>query len=70
MNLRSATYVTSKEVKNGILSTIKDGLEDENAVTTNTDNDSKPDFDESDNDEFDPIISADYNAANNNMDVD
>jgi hypothetical protein len=70
MNLRSAIYVTAKEVKNGILDTIEDGLEDENAVTTDTDNDSEPDFDESDDNEFDPIIGADYDAADDNIDVD
>ena len=69
MNLRSATYVTAKEVRNGILDN-KDGFEDENDITTDTSNDSKPDFDDSDNDEFDPILGADYEAADNNMDVD
>ena len=69
MNIRSATYVTAKEVRNGILDN-KDRFEDENDITTDTSNDSKPDFDDSDNDEFDPILGADYKAADNNMDVD
>ena len=69
MNLRSATYVTAREVRNSILEN-EDGLEDENNVTTDTDNDSEPDFDDSDNDVFDPILGADYDAADDNMDVD
>jgi hypothetical protein len=70
MNLRSATYVTAKEVKNGILDINEDGFEDENEVTTDTDTDSEPDFDKSDDDEFDPIMGADYDAADDNMAVD
>ena len=69
MNLRSVTYVTAREVRNSILEN-EDGLEDENNVTTDTDNDSEPDFDDSDNDVFDPILGADYDAADDNMDVD
>lgn len=69
MNLRSATYVTAKEVKNGILDN-EDGFEDENDVTTDTSNDSEPDFDDSESDEFDPILGADYDAVDDNMDVD
>ena len=69
MNLRSAVYVTAKEVKNGILDN-KDGFEDENDVTTDISNDSEPDFDDSEGDEFDPILRADYDAVDDNMDVD
>jgi hypothetical protein len=69
MNLRSATYVTAREVRNGILEN-EDGLEDENDVTTDTEYDSEPDFDDSDNDVFDPILGADYEAADDNMDLD
>ena len=68
MNLRSATYVTAKEVRNGALED-KEGFEDPN-ITTDTDYDSEPDFDSSDDDEFDPILSGDYEAADNNMEVD
>jgi hypothetical protein len=39
-------------------------------VTTNTEYDSEPDFDDSDNNVFDPILIADYKAADNNMDLD
>jgi hypothetical protein len=69
MNLRSANYVTAKEVKNGALND-KTGFEDENDVTTNTDDDLEPDFDSSDDDEFDPILGGDYKAGDNNMEVD
>jgi hypothetical protein len=69
MNLRSATYVTAKEVRNGILDN-EDGFEDEYNVTTDTSNDSEPNFDDSEGDEFDPILGADYDAVDDNMDVD
>jgi hypothetical protein len=70
MNLRSATYVTAKEVANGALDDDKYGYELEDDVTTDTSYDSEPDFDSSDNDEFDPILGGDYNAADDNMEVD
>jgi hypothetical protein len=69
MNLRSATYVTAKEVRNGILDN-KDGFKDEYNVTTDTSNNSEPNFDDSEGDKFDPILSANYDAVDNNMDVD
>ena len=69
MNLRSAVYVTAKEVKNGALDD-KTGFEDENDVTTDTDNKSEADFDSSDDDDFDPILGADYTAADDNMERD
>jgi hypothetical protein len=69
MNLRSATYVTVREVRNGILDS-EEGLEDENDVITNTENESEPDFDDSDNDAFDLILGADYDIADDNIDVD
>jgi hypothetical protein len=68
MNLRSATYITAKEVRNEALDD-KTGFKDKNNVTTNTNNESKPDFDSSDNDAFDLILGGDYDAANNNMEV-
>ena len=70
MNLRSATYVTVKEVRTGALDDDEYGCEDEGDVTTDTDNDSEPDFDSSDDDEFDPILGGDYTVADNNMKVD
>ena len=70
MNLRSATYVTAKEVRNGALDDDKYSYEDEGDVTIDTDNDSEPDFDSSDDDEFDPILGRDYTAADDNMKVD
>jgi hypothetical protein len=68
MNLRSATYVTARKVRNSVLNN-KEGLEDKNDVTTNTENESEPDFDNSDNDAFDPILGADYDAADDNINV-
>ena len=68
MNLRSATYHTKREVQNAILE--ETGLEDEADITTDTSDDSEPDFDSSDDDEFDPIQGADYDARDDNMDVD
>ena len=69
MNLRSATYVTAKEVRNGVFNN-EDGFKDEDEVTTDTTNDSEPEFDFSDDDEFDPILGADYDAADDFMDTD
>ena len=69
MNLRSATYITAKEVRAGLLGN-EDGFEDENDVTTDTSNDSEPDFDHSDNDEFDSILSTNYNTTDNNIEED
>jgi hypothetical protein len=68
MNLRSVTYVTAREVRNGILDN-KDRFEDKDDVITNISVNSEPDFDSSDDDEFDPILGADYDAANDFIDV-
>ena len=68
MNLYSATYVTAREVRNSILDN-KEGFEDSNDITTNTDYDSELDFDSSDNNEFNPILSADYVTADNYIDI-
>jgi hypothetical protein len=69
MNLRSATYVTAREVRNGILDN-KDRFENEDNITTNTSNDSKPDFDSSDDDEFDLILGADFDVTDDFIDRD
>ena len=69
MNLQSATYVIAKEVRNSILNN-EDGFKDENDITTDISNDSEPDFDDSEGDEFDPILGADYNTVDDNIDVD
>jgi hypothetical protein len=69
MNLRSVIYHTAREVKNGLLDT-EDGFEDENDITTDTSNDSEPDFDSLDDDVFDPILGADFDPADDFMDVD
>jgi hypothetical protein len=68
MNLRSVIYYTAQEVREGILDR-EDRIEDKNNVTTNTDTDSEPGFDTSDN-EFDLVEGGDYNAADDSMDVD
>ena len=69
MNLRSVTYVIAKEVRNSILDN-KDRFEDENDITTDISNDSEPDFNDSDNDKFDLILSADYKAIDDNINID
>ena len=63
-------YLTAKEVRDSALGGDETGFEDENDVTTDTDNESEADFDSSDDDEFDLILSRDYNAADDNMKVD
>src|SRR5271155_5461146 len=67
MNLRSATYHTAQEVKNG-LDSDSEGMEDKNNVTTDTGDESEDRFDSSDDNDFDPIQSTDYVAADDNMD--
>jgi hypothetical protein len=61
--------VTAKEVANKALDDDEYGYELKDNVTTDTSYDSEPDFDSSDNDEFNPILSSDYNAADNNIEV-
>jgi hypothetical protein len=68
MNLRSATYVIAKEVRNRALDD-ETGFEDENDVTTDSNSQSEADFDSSDNNEFDPILGGDYDARDDFMDV-
>jgi hypothetical protein len=70
MNLRSAIYITAKEVANRALDDNKYGYELEDYVIINTSYDLKPDFDSLDNDEFDLIPDSDYNTADNNIKVD
>ena len=69
MNLRSVIYIIAKEVKNSILNN-KAGFKDEDDVTANTINNSKPDFNFSDDNEFDLILGADYNIVDDFIDVD
>ena len=68
MNLRSATYVTTQEERNGALDD-EEGFEDKNNVTTDADNDSEPEFDSPDGDGFDPIVGGDYDVADYFIDV-
>ena len=63
MNLRSTIYVTTKEAANRTLNNDEYGCEDENDVTTDTDHDSEPEFNSSYDNDFDPILSGDYIAA-------
>lgn len=70
MNLRSVTYVIVKEVTNRDLTDDEYGCEDENDITMDTDNHSEPDFDSSDDDEFDLILSSYYEAVNDFIDID
>ena len=69
MNLYSIIYYIVREVRNSLLDN-KNRLEDKNNITTKTSNDSKPDFDSSDNDKFDPILRGNYNVVDNNMNFD
>ena len=69
MNLRPATYVTAKEVANGALDDDEYSLEDKNDITTDTNNNSEPDFDSLDDNKFDPILGGDYEAADDNIDI-
>ena len=68
MNLRSATYYTAKEVRNSLID--KEGFEDENDIITDISLDSEPNFDSSDDNEFDPVLKNDYIAEDDFMDVD
>lgn len=68
MNLRSATYVTAREMKNGALDD-EYGCEDEGDISTDTDHNPEPVFDSSDDYEFDPILGGDYLTADDNMDM-
>jgi hypothetical protein len=68
MNLRSARYYSIKDVRAGALD--RDSGTDEGDVSTESNSDSGPDFNESDADEFDPILGGDYDMADDNMDID
>jgi hypothetical protein len=68
MNLPSARYVTAKDIRNKALDD-ETGFEDKNDIVTNTYNESEPDFDSSDDNEFDLILSGDYDAIDDNIEV-
>jgi hypothetical protein len=68
MNLRFVIYITAKEVRNRAFDD-KTGFKDKNNVIINTNNKSKPDFDSLDNNTFNLILSNDYDAANDNIEV-
>ena len=70
MNLRSANYITVEEARTRALFGDETSFEDKDDVTSDIDNDFKPDFNFSDDNNFDPIISSDYIAADNNIEVD
>jgi hypothetical protein len=67
MNLQLATYYIKREVQNAILK--ETGLKDKADITTATSDDLEPDFDSSDDDKFDPIQGANYNARDDNIDI-
>jgi hypothetical protein len=70
MNLSLATYVTAKEVKNRALdNSDNEGFKLKGDITADSSNDSKPDFDDSDDNVFDSIIRNDYNVQDNFIDV-
>jgi hypothetical protein len=69
MNLCLAIYYTAREVKNSLFNT-ENSFKDKNNVTTDTSNDSEPDFDSLDDNAFDLILGADFDPADDFMDVD
>jgi hypothetical protein len=70
MNLSLAIYVTAKEVKNRALDDSDNkGFELKGDITADSSDDSEPDFDDSDNNVFDPIIRGDYNVQDDFINV-
>ena len=57
-------------MRNSTLSDDETRFEDKNDIITNTDNKSEADFDSSDNNEFNLILSRDYNTTDNNIEID
>jgi hypothetical protein len=68
MNLRSARYYSANDVRASALDSDSDTNEKD--ISTESNDDSEPGFDDSNGNNFDPILIGDYNAANNNMDID
>jgi hypothetical protein len=63
INLSLATYVTAKEVKNKALDNNDNKrFKLKSDITADLSDDSEPDFDDLDNNVFDPIIRGDYNV--------
>jgi hypothetical protein len=58
----------AREVRNGILDN-KDGFKDKDNIITNTSVDLEPDFDSLDDNKFNLILGADYDAADDFIDV-
>ena len=70
MNLSLAIYITAKEIKNRALDNSNNkGFKLKSNITTNSSNDSKPDFNNSDDNIFDLIIEGDYNIQDNFIDI-
>jgi hypothetical protein len=67
MNLRSARYYSAKDVRAGALNNNSDT--DKGGISTESNDDSEPGFDDSDGDDFDPILMGDYDAADDNIDI-
>jgi hypothetical protein len=63
MNLSLIIYVTAKEVKNGALDdSDNEGFKLKGNITADLSDDSKPNFDDSDDNVFDLIMRGDYNV--------
>jgi hypothetical protein len=70
MNLSLAIYVTAKEVKSRALDDSDNkGFELKGGITTDLSDDSEPNFDDLDDNVFDPIIGGDYNVQDNFINV-
>ena len=69
MNLWSATYITTKEVRNRALNNNEDSYKDKNNITIDTDNDLEQEFDSLDEDVFNPILSTDFDAVEDFIDI-
>jgi hypothetical protein len=70
INLRSATYHTTKEVANGFAYKDRELFKDENNVTTNSGDESEARYDSTNDEEFNDIEIGDYDEADGFMDVD
>jgi hypothetical protein len=70
INLSLVTYITAKKIKNKALNNSNNkGFKLKSDITTDLNNDFKPDFNDSDNNIFDLIIRGNYNIQNNFINV-
>jgi hypothetical protein len=61
-------YYSAKDVRAGALN--GDSDTDEGDISTESNDDLEPGFDDSDGDDFDPSLMGTYDAADDNMDID